>query len=191
MAKNNELEKFSGLLLAGVTNLFQERGEIKFSKTPVSVRKRIIEYDGKMRVDGMEKFNNEPAYGSTVNYYVNAAEMAKKKALGALVVCVPEAYLPKLMKTLQYPAIDDEDEKAMLDSVGTLCNIVAGRFKSEVSAAGYIELEMSPFNNFRNSPLFGIDFCLQEYDKYEISFDLEGVKRLVVEMTMGVVPLRK
>ena len=117
--------------------------------------------------------------------------MAKKKTLGALVVYVPEAYLPKLMRTLQYPAIDDEDEKAMLDSVGTLCNIVAGRFKSEISSAGYIELEMSHFNNFRNSPLFGIDFCLAEYDKYEVIFELEGSKRMVIEMTMGVVPVRR
>ena len=191
MGQNNDLEKFSGLLLKGVTNLFEEHGEIKFAKPPATQRKKIIEYDGKMRVDGMEKFNNEPAYGSTVNYYANAAEMAKKKTLGALVVYVPEAYLPKLMKTLQYPAIDDEDEKAMLDSVGTLCNIVAGRFKSAVSSAGYIELEMSHFNNFRNSPLFGIDFCFNEYDKYEIGFELEGVKRMVIEMTMGVVPLRR
>ena len=84
--QNNELEKFSGLLLTGVTNLFEERGEIKFTKPPVSQRKKIMEYDGKMRVDGMEKFNNESTFGSTVNYYANAAEMAKKKTLGALVV---------------------------------------------------------------------------------------------------------
>ena len=191
MGKNNDLEKFSGLLLKGVTNLFQERGEIKFTKPPATQRRTIIEYDRKIPVDRIEKFNNERTYGSTVNYYGNAAEMARNKTLGALIVYVPEAYLPKLMRTLQYPAIDDEDEKAMLDSVGTLCNIVAGRFKSEVSSAGYIELEMSHFNNFRNSPLYGIDFCFPEYEKYEISFDLEGVKRMVLEVTMGIVPLRR
>ena len=78
MGKNNDLEKFSGLLLKGVTNLFQERGEIKFTKPPATQRRTIIEYDRKMRVDGMEKFNNEQTYGSTVNYYGNAAEMARR-----------------------------------------------------------------------------------------------------------------
>jgi len=66
--------------------------------------------------------------------------------------------IEKLMKLLQYPPVDDESEDAMKDSCGTLCNIIAGRFKSEIVSAGYIELEMSHFRNFRNSSFEGISF---------------------------------
>ncbi len=186
--QNTDLENFAKLLVAGTTKLFEERGGVTFAKAPTLALKGIIEYQGRMRVDGMEKFNNEPAIGSTVNFFANAQEMAKNKTLGALVVLVDQGYLPRLMKTLQYPAFDDEDENALMDSCGTLCNIIAGKFKSEILAAGYIDLEMSAFNNFRNNPITGIDFCFAEYSKYEISFLLDNEKHLVLEITMGTVP---
>jgi len=188
--KNKELDKIAELLVKGITALFRERGELEFSSPPKQEKKTIIEYEGKMRADGMEKFNNEPTYVSAVNYYTNEADMQKGKALGALVIYVEQAYLPKLMKLLQYPPVDDENEDAMLDSCGTLSNIIAGRFKSEMSSAGYIELEMSHFQTYRNSAFAGVAFCRNEFDMYEVTFDIAGKKRLVMEISMGVVPKR-
>ena len=188
--QNKELEKFADLLIKGVTALFAERGELEFSKDPEKERKTIIEYEGKMRADGMEKFNNEPTYVSVVNYYASEADMQKNKVLGALVIYVEQAYLPKLMRLLQYPPVDDESEEAMLDSCGTLSNIIAGRFKSEVSSAGYIELEMSHFQTYRNSAFAGVSFCPSEFDMMTVSFEIANVKRLAMEMSMGVVPTR-
>src|SRR3989338_1208657 len=108
--QNTELEKFADLLEKGTTALLNERNpEIKF-KSPVKSLQSVIEYDGKMRVDGMAKFNNEPTYVSSVNYYLNKTEMGKKKTLGAVIVYVQQNYLPKLMRLLQYPPIDDESE---------------------------------------------------------------------------------
>ncbi len=190
-AKNKDLEKFANLLIKGMDGLFMERGEIKFSKPPEKVFGAIIEYKGKMQADGMEKFNNEAAYVSTINYYLNAVDMAKNKAVGALIVYVEQTYMPKLMKLLKYPPIDDENENALLDSCGTLCNILAGRFKSEIASAGYIELEMSHFLTFRNSAVPGVDFCASEFDLYTINFLIENEKRMVIDMSMGIVPTRK
>jgi len=187
-AKNQDLEKFADLLLQGTEALFMERGEMKFSKPPEKLAVNIVEYQGKMRCDGMEKFNNEPTYVSTVNYYNNAVDMSKNKAVGALVVYIQQAYMARIMKHLKYPAFDDEDENALLDSCGTLCNILAGRFKSEISKAGYIDLEMSHFSTFRNSAVPGCAFSPSEFDAYTINFILENEKRMVLEMTMGVVP---
>jgi len=188
--QNQDLEKFADLLIKGVVALFKERGELIFTKDPVKERKSIIEFEGKMRADGMEKFNNEPTYVSAVNYYASEADMQKEKVLGALVIYVEQAYLPKLMKLLQYPPVDDESEEAMLDSCGTLSNIVAGRFKSEISSAGYIELEMSHFRTYRNSAFAGVVFCRNEYDMYTIDFEIAEKKRLVLEVSMGIVPTR-
>ena len=187
-AKNKDLDKFADILIKGTESLFMERGEIKCSKPPEKLAVNIMEYHGKMRADGMEKFNNEATYVSALNYYLNAAEMAKKRTLGVLIVYVQQPYMPRLMKLLQYPQIDDESEDAMLDSCGTLCNILGGRFKSEILAAGYVDLEMSHFSTFRNSAVPGVDFCPAEFDAYTINFVIENEKRMVLEMSMGVVP---
>lgn len=188
--QNADLEKFAVFLKEGTIALFMERGELSFSKPPVMERKTIIEYQGRMRADGMEKFDNQPTYVSCVNFYASNMDMQKKKTLGAMIVYVQQTYLSKLMRMLQYPTVDEDDEKAMLDSCGTLSNIVAGRFKSEVSKAGYVELEMSHFSNYRNSALDGVSFSPSEYDKFEIKFDLENATRLILEVSMGAVPRR-
>ena len=186
--KNPELDKFAEILSQSITALFNERGGIQFSEPPKLERKHIIEYQGKIRANGIERFDGEVTYVSAVNFYVDAAALAKKKTLGALIVYVEKEYLPKLMKLLQYPPIDDEIEQALLDSIGTLCNIAAGRFKSEIKAGGYVDLEISHFINYRNNAVVGIDFCSNEYDYYEMDCYIDGKRRLSFDMTMGVVP---
>ena len=188
--QNPDLDKFVDLLEKGVVGLLGERNAELKIKTSGKKRLRIIEYDGKMRADGMEKFNNEPTYVSAINYYANKADMEKKKTLGTIVVYVEQNYMTKMMRLLQYPPVDDENEDALQDSCGTLCNILAGRFKSEISNAGYIELEMSHFIVSRNNVVPGVNFCFTEFDKYEIVFDIDGGKHLVIEITVGVVPKR-
>lgn len=185
--KETPLKQVAEILAQVVKAIFAEKGEIKFSKDPVLERKNIIEYQGKMRADGLEKFKGVATYLSAVNFYLTPQDMEKHKAIGALVVYVEQSYIPNVMKILKYPPIDDEDEKAMRDSCGTLCNIIAGRFKSELVAKGFKGLEMSAFSNFRNSS-FNIEFCYKEYDKYEISYYILDNKRLVTEVTMGILP---
>lgn len=181
------LKRLADILAQGVVALFDERAGIKFSQDPVLERKNIIEYNGRMRVDGMEKFN-EPTFISTVNYYASKKDMEAHKAVGALVVYVEQEYIVTMLKQLKYPMANDEDEEEMKDCCGTLCNIIAGRFKSDLVASGHVELEMSAFSNYRNTSIKGVEFDYAEWDKFEISFFIDGKKRLVVEMTMGTVP---
>ncbi len=190
-APNKELEKFADILISSMELIFMERGEIKFTKPPEKIRDVIIEYQKKIQADGMEKFKNQATYVSAINFYLNAADMAKKKAVGALIVYVEQSYMPRIMKNLKYPPIDDENENALLDSCGTLCNILAGRFKSEIVAGGFIELEMSHFSTFRNNAVPGVDFCFDEVDFYTVNLFIENEKRVVLDLTMGNVPKRK
>jgi len=187
--QNKEIDRFADLLISGTVAVCHER-ELNFTKTPVKERKQIIEYEGRLRADGMEKFNNEPTYVSAINFYASALDMEKRRTLGVIITYVEQNYIATMMRLLKYPPIDDESDRAMLDSCGTLCNIVSGRFKSEIAKAGYIELEMSHFITYRNSAVVGIEFCPTEFFMYRTDFEIDGKKRLVIEMSMGHVPRR-
>jgi len=184
---NPNLEEFAKALSESVKQLFLERNNIKFSQEPTIERKVIIEYNGKMRAEGMEKFN-DPTFISAINYYLNAADMEKNKAVGVVITYIEQGFVTSLLKLLKYPLADDEDLDALADCCGTLCNILAGAFKTAISKMGYLELEMSAFKSYRNKAISGVDFCYNERDKYEVSFFIKDQKRLVVEMSMGVLP---
>ncbi len=183
-----QLKQLAEVLAKTVEDIFMERANISLPHRPEIEKKNIIEYNGRMRVDGMEKFN-DPTFISTVNYYLNQKDMESHKALGALVIYVEQTFIVQLLKLLKYPLANDEDEEEMKDCCGTLCNIIAGRFKSEIVKLGLVELEMSHFSNYRNSAFNGVEFNYNEWDKYEINVFLgeKKEKRLVVEMTMAPV----
>ncbi len=173
-----------------VKDMFKTTGKTVLSREPVVERKPIVEFRQRMRVFGMEKFE-QPTYIAAVNYYTDRKEMEARKALGAVIIYVEEDFVADLLRILQYPFIeDDDDEEQLKDACGTLCNVIAGHFKSAISQLGYIELQMSPFLSYRNSAFEGIQFYPQQTDKYEISFYIEEKKRLVLELTMGPIPRR-
>ncbi len=184
---NPDLEQFAKALSQSVTKMFLERNNIKFSQEPTLESKTIVEYNGMMRADGMEKFN-EPAFISYINYYNSKADMEKNKAIGAIIVYIQQSYVAALLKLLKYPLADDEDMEAMADCCGTLCNIIAGAFKTEISKMGRIELEMSHFTSYRNHAVIGVPFNFSERDRYELTFFIKDEKRLVVDVSMGIVP---
>ena len=155
---NPDLEDFGKALAKSVEQLFLERNNIKFSQEPKLERKGIIEYNGKMRAEGMEKFN-DPTFISAINYYLNTANMEKNKAVGAVITYIEQGYVTTLLKLLKYPMADYEDLDALADCCGTLCNILAGAFKTAISKMGYLELEMSAFASHRNKAISGVDFC--------------------------------
>jgi len=64
-AANKELHIFADLLVKGTTAMFYERGAIKFSQDPIVEKKSIIEYNGRMRAEGM----SYPAIGRAVGLH--------------------------------------------------------------------------------------------------------------------------
>ncbi len=188
-AVNKDLEKFAQILAKSIAKMFLERNAVHFSQDPSWQKKLIIEYAGLMRADGMEKYN-EPTFISYINYFLNAKDMERNKAIGGIVVYIEQSYVAALLKLLRYPLADDEDLDALADCCGTLCNIIAGAFKTEISNAGYIELEMSHFTSYRNRAVVGVPFHFDEREKMELSFFIQNQKRLIVDMTMGVLPKR-
>ena len=193
MAQNNNPQELFTLAisLAGVvTRMFRKTGRTELSTEPVIEKKPIIEFMRRMRVFGMEKFDS-PTYISSINYYATLKDMQEHRALGVVIIYVEQDFVGKLLHLLQYPNIDDDDEDAIKDACGTLCNVIAGQFKSEIVNLGYIDVQMSHFTNYLNTAFNGVEFCSDIKEKYEISFNIQEKKRLVVEMTMGAIPKAK
>lgn len=188
--KPNEPEAFrvqAFLLAEVVKRILKKRAEVDLSSKPVLRTKPITEFMRRMRVNSFDKFEGT-TYISTVNFYFNENDMENHKALGAIVLYVPEDYIVKLLQKLNYPITDEEDQDALEDGCGTFCNLIAGNFKSGLLQLGYAELEMSHFSSFRNEILNGVEYHYPyEKEKYEISFEIGGQKSIVAELTLGPV----
>lgn len=176
-------------LSAAVKKIFYEKSEMKFSAEPVIEKKLIIHFVDRMRVDGMEKFNN-PTVFSAIHFFEHPPEKRKKEEpLGVLIVYVEKKFLPELLRLLKYPYIDYDEEDEVKDGCGAICNLIAGQWKKELMNLGYIDLEMSYFRSYINTIVNGIEFPKDQTHRYEISFDIDKKKGLVVEMVMGKIPL--
>lgn len=184
---NDDLHKLATALTKLIVKFFKENAAVEFSNKPQLKREFIREFNKKMRIYGVEKFS-APTFVSTVNYYKNLEDLQNSRPLGVLIVYIIQDYVSSLLKSFNYPDIDDSDDNALKDACGTLCNVIAGRFKAEISSMGFIELEMSHFTNYLNTSLRGVDYCVDQPEKYEITFEIYRQKKLVVEMSMGAIP---
>ena len=99
-----------------------------------------------------------------------------------LVVYLEQAFLPEFLRLLQYPYIDSDNEDESKDGCGTLANLIAGQYKRELANLGYKDLMMSHFESFINTAVDGVGIPKGLTEKYELSFEVEGSKRLVVEL---------
>ncbi|MCK5581793.1 MAG: hypothetical protein KAJ18_11040 [Candidatus Omnitrophica bacterium] len=185
---NPDLEKIATILRDSIVKMFVDYANINISIDAEMNRKNIVDFrDHHMRADGIEKFNSPSCVGF-INYYLNKKNLDAHDPVGAIVVYVENSYISPLMKLLKYPPLDEEDDEALLDGVGTICNILAGSFKLEMSVNGYADLEMSAFQTHRNSALTGVKFNPKEFFMYELVFYIKKEKRIVLEFTMGMVP---
>jgi hypothetical protein len=187
---NVQQEEFHSQALALVTaveKLLRLKGKLKFSADPVVVRRKIVQFSKRMRVDGLEKFGERTVF-SAVNFYINKIRMEEHQALGGIIIYVPVSYISRLLHMMEYPRVDEDDEAAVLDGCGTVANLIAGYFVKELKGQGYVHLEMSHFESFINTSLNGIEFSAEQEWKYEISFEVDGSKKMVAELTLGHIP---
>ncbi len=176
------------LMLAEVVKrILKAKGEIFLASQPKMVKKPITEFMRRMRVNGLSKFD-EKTYISCVNFYENETAADNHKAVGAIVLYVPDGYVLKLFRQIEYPVLTDDEPESIADACGSLCNLIAGNFKNGLTQLGYKELYMTPFASFENEIINGIDYDPTQTQVYEITFDLGEERRLVVDLTMGLVP---
>ncbi|MBF0489258.1 MAG: hypothetical protein HQL15_01390 [Candidatus Omnitrophica bacterium] len=174
-------------LSAAVKKVFYEKSEYKFSAEPALQKMPIVQFVSRMRIDAMEKFNNT-TFLSAVHFYRDAAALGKDQPLGLIIVYIERTFVPEMLRLFKYPYIDYDNNDEVLDGIGAISNLIAGSFKIELGRLGYVDLEMSHFRSAINSVLDGLEYCKNQNQKYEISFEIDGKKRMVVELVMDPLP---
>jgi len=175
-------------LSAAVKKVFYEKSSTTFSDEPRIEKRPITLFAQRMRVDAMEKFNNITVC-SVLHFGAHEVDLEKKKYLITLVIYLETAFIPEFLRLLQYPYIDSENEDEVKDGCGTLANLIGGQYKKEISRLGYKDIMMSPPESHINTVADGVDVPLGLTEKYQISFEVEDVKRLVVELvTLDMLP---
>lgn len=188
--KNFDVQVLNTTLMGCIEEILGKMSGVSPTENPSVRTVDIIEYEGRMRVTGMEKFN-APSYVSVVNYYLNQSDLEKHRAKGAVVVFVDAENAGKLYKALGFAVPDDEDESSMLDACGELCNVLGGSFKNELSNMGFIDMSMSAPHNYKNTVMQGVEYSPDQETKQEFSFYYWKRKAIVVEVTLANIPQKK
>jgi hypothetical protein len=171
-------------LAVAVRKILREKANVRFSREPIIEKKPITHFMKRMRVDPMEKFNG-PTVVSAIHFYKDVEQMNRGKPCGLLLTYVEIAHIASLLKLLDYPEIDEDEEEDVEDACGAICNIIGGYFKNELAALGYPSLEMSSFESYINSVVNGVAYPLKSNFKYEVNYEIGGQKKLVTEMVMA------
>lgn len=170
-----------------VEDAFERMLHVNSSGDPISAEKDIIEFDSRMRVFPMEKFNG-PCYIAAVNFYLSPKDFENSRAVGAFIFYIKEDFAEKLLKAFNRSIKDAEHEDALMDVVGEMAKIIAGNLKNEIAGAGYIDLTVSEPLKYKNHVSDGVQFDYSLYTKQEISFTYWGHKCVAVEVCFGSVP---
>ena len=174
-------------LVSAVEKTLRLKGGLLLSARPLVIRKKIVQFGKRMRVDGLENFGERTVFAS-INFYFDKARMEHHRAVGSMIVYLPVSYIGRLLHMMDYPDVDEDDEESVLDACGTVANLFAGAFVKELKGLGYVHLEMSHFESYINTAVDGIEFSSDQEWKYEISFEISGAKRMVADLTLAHIP---
>jgi|CXWL01.1.fsa_nt_gi hypothetical protein len=144
----------------------------------------IIEYQGRMSVTGMDKFNG-PTYIVGVSFFLNEQDRDKRRAKGAMVLYLEASNAEKILRGFGHPISDDDEDEETFTAYGKVCTTLADKFKESLAQSGYPSLVLSEPVSSKNSLSEGIDFSSDQTQKQEISFYFWKKKALVVDLTMA------
>ena len=189
MAKEFNQEVLNKAIISIVEDTFQKLYRAKFSEDPVVMERDIIEFDGRLSVDPMEKFNTV-AHAAAINYFLSQKDLDEEVAVGAIILIIKEDVMDKFSRAMGHSSKDSDDDQVMKDTCGEMLNVLAGNLKGELSRLGYAELFLSAPKKYKNTIRDGVLFDYSLYRKQEITFSFWNQKSVVIEVCMGAVPLR-
>lgn len=145
--------------------------------------REIIEYNSRMRVGGLEKFNG-PCYVFGLNYYSSEETQEKDEAAGTIIFFIEEESVEKLLKSLQLRGFDEDDQKFVLENLGEFAKSLALDFAQRLQDLGYSRLLLSDVSKAKNNIVDGLSFPYDRYSYHEISVPLWKKKAMVINITM-------
>jgi len=190
MQKQDELYIQSVCLTEVILRTFESKGKLDVTSKPVPKIRPIVSVNRKMKADSLGRFDGL-TYISVINFYSNIEDAANEKSIGALIIYVGEKYVVDLFSQMGYPELDENNEAELEDAIGTLINVIAGKFKLALKQLGFVELEMSHFSNYQNDVPGGVSFDHHQNRIYEITFEIDDENALIAELTLGKVPKRE
>ncbi|MCD4782174.1 MAG: chemotaxis protein CheX [Candidatus Omnitrophica bacterium] len=189
-AKNKfDQQVIATTLMGCVQETFRTMCHIEFEEQPDFQEKEIIEYNSRMRAFGLEKFEG-PCYVSIIYFYLNQKDFKAERANGALALFIEDSISQTLLHSLGHRSLNEDDKSIVMDTCGEFANVVAGQFKNELQNFGYVDVIISAPKTYINDVPEGINFNFDELKYYEMCFYLKKTKALVIDITMGPVPLK-
>jgi hypothetical protein len=150
----------------------------------------IVEYDKRMKVSGVEKFDST-SYVSVINFYSNQGDLQKHKPKGAFILLFDSENAGKFYKALGFSVSDDEDDMSMINTNGEVCLSLATSFKTALASLGYGDLVMSEVANYKNKVLEGVEYSPEQKSKLEITFTYFKRKSIVLELSFADIAGKK
>jgi len=164
---------------------FQKTGRLTLPQEPALQLKDIVEYDRRMRVNALEKFNG-PGYVAAINFYKNQKDKDVNHSCGALIIYINEKSVGKTLEATGFEKFNEDDSEVVIDRCCQLCEKTGAEFVKQLAAKGYQGLVTSEAIGNRNTIPQGVDFSYDQYDKYEVSFPGKDFKILIADITMAV-----
>ncbi len=173
-------------LIETITASFKSKSNLNFSQDPDSSEKNVIEYNSRMRVFGLEKFDG-PCFLSAVSFYASQKHLEDHDPCGVIVVFLDEEAVLKIMKGFGNMTRADDEETLMV-GCGEFCKLIAGDFQNAIGSLGYRNLVVSSPINYKNDAPEGIEFPYSEYKFHEANFYLWKKKTMVVNVVLAPPP---
>ena len=107
---------------ACVQKSVEEYCQATFAKNPKVEQRDIIEYQSRMRVFGLEKFN-DTCYIAHSNLYESPLEQEQKDTCGLIIVYVSDENAERLFKSL-LRGREESDEELVTECTAELCKII-------------------------------------------------------------------
>jgi hypothetical protein len=157
--------------------------QVVFTKEPKVEQLDIIEYESRLRVFGLEKFN-DTCYIAVTNLYESPLEQERKETCGVLLVYIEEENAERLFKAL-LKGVQGEDDELIMDNTKKLCLVIFEQLRRELGQFGYPGLLSSPPEHYLSNVEEGVDFPYDEDTMYQVSCTLWKEKIVVAELVLA------
>jgi hypothetical protein len=186
--KDFEPQILSDALLSAMKQTLAKAPNLIQSSDPTVEAKDMQEYEGRMKVSGLEDLNCL-CYVSVINFYLNQGDLDRRKGTkGGLVIYMEAENAGKFFKALELPFADDEDDNSMIAACGQFTQMIADGLKKELSGHGYAPLFLSPPSNYKNKVLEGLEISPGQKTKHTIAFNYFKHKVIAADLTLAPVP---